>query len=114
LSQSDETAGNQSAAVSRYPNAVSVGGDVIQSKLIQNVTPSYPALARAERISGVVILDVTIDEAGSVVEVRAKSGDGLLRQAAIDAVKQWKYAPTTINGNPIPVRAEVRVDFSLN
>jgi len=92
---------------------VRVGGADMQGKLIHTVAPIFPEAAKAEGINGVVELDVVIDEEGSVTNIAVISGDPVLRQAAIDAVKQWRYSPTMLNGVPIPVRAEVRVTFRL-
>lgn len=66
------------------------------------------------RVSGVVVIDVTVDEDGNVADIWSSSGNIFLRQSAIDAVKQWKYSPTLMNGKPVPVRSEVRVNFALN
>jgi protein TonB len=70
-------------------------------------------MARTAKISGRVVVEVTVDEEGNVIEAVAKSGHVLLRQAAVDAVKQWKYQPALLNGEPISVIAEVNVDFKL-
>jgi TonB family protein len=102
----------QRAEASAYPDAVRVGGAVMQSRLVYMVHPDYPNDARPERVSGQVALEIVIDEEGSVVEIQVISGHNSLQQAAIDAVKQWKYSPTLMNGNPIPVRAEVRITFN--
>ena len=91
-----------------------VGGDVLSARLIRQPAPVYPPMARTAKVSGVVVLEVQVDEDGNVTEVKPVSGPALLRQAAMDAVRQWKYSPTLLNGEPIPVVAEVRVNFSLN
>ena len=91
-----------------------IGGDVLSAKLIRQVSPVYPAMAKAARAQGDVILEVEVDEEGNVASVVVKNGHTLLRQAAVDAVKQWKYTPTLLNGEPIPVIASVTVKFTLN
>jgi protein TonB len=93
--------------------AIRVGGQVQESKIIKKVQPIYPALARTARASGVVVLVATVDEEGNVTDVQATSGPQLLKQAAIDAVKQWKYSPTILNGEPVSVIATVTVIFNL-
>gem|GEM_PF-333040 len=83
------------------------------SNLIRKVPPRYPELARRARVEGEVVLRVTVNEEGYVTNVEVISGHQLLRQAAVDAVKQWKYEPTVLNGKPIPVIATVTINFVL-
>jgi protein TonB len=97
--------------VKREP--IRVGGNVQESKLIRKIEPVYPELAKRARVSGVVILQVTVDEEGSVSEVRVLRGHPLLDDEAVRAVKQWKYSPTLLNGEPVPVIATVTVIFNL-
>ncbi len=89
------------------------GGDVLASKLMKRVEPVYPPLAKMARVSGTVILQVTVDEEGNVTDVRVLSGHPLLDEEAVRAVQQWKYSPTFLNGEPVPVTATVTVIFSL-
>jgi protein TonB len=86
---------------------------VQSSKLIRRVEPEYPELAKRARVSGIVLLQVTIDETGSVTDVKIIRGHPLLNQAAVDAVRQWKYSPTLLNDEPVPVIATVTVNFVL-
>jgi protein TonB len=90
------------------------GGAVTAASLINKVQPSYPPLARQTRISGTVRLHAIISKAGSVQQLEVISGHPLLVQAALDAVRQWKYRPTTLNGEPVEVDTTVDVIFSLN
>ncbi len=92
---------------------VRVGGDLLESKLVKRVIPEYPELAKRARASGKVVLQVCLDEEGSVYEVKVLSGHPLLQDAAVAAVRQWKYSPTLLNGEPVPVVAMVTVIFSL-
>lgn len=92
--------------------AIRVGGNVQESKLIRRVEPIYPEAAKAARISGGVILQVTINESGEVADVRTLRGHPLMNQAAIDAVTQWRYQPTYLNGEAVPVIATVTVVFN--
>jgi protein TonB len=74
----------------------------------------YPALAREARIQGTVVLDCVLDPRGRVAEAHVVgNAPGLLEGAALDAVRQWVYTPTLINGVPVPVRLTVTVNFSL-
>ena len=78
-----------------------------------NVNPVYPEEARAARIEGVVILEITIGKDGSVASARVLRSIPELDQAAIDAVLQWVYEPTLLNGEPIDVKSIVTINFTL-
>jgi periplasmic protein TonB len=78
-----------------------------------NVDPEYPTLAREARIRGVVVVDAIIDEQGNVVQAHSVSGHPLLIAAALKAVLQWKYEPTSLNGRPVSVELQVQVHFDL-
>jgi periplasmic protein TonB len=93
--------------------ALRVGGNVQESRLIRKIEPVYPELARRARVEGVVILSVNVDEEGNVTEVTVIRSNPLLKDAAVNAVKQWKYSPTTLNGEPVPVIATVTVNFKF-
>jgi periplasmic protein TonB len=97
--------------VPRIP--VRVGGDVQESKLLFKVAPAYPAIAIQAHAAGPVILEAEIDEEGNVANVKIVSGHPLLVHAAAQAVKQWKYSPTLLNGEPQTVLATVTVVFRL-
>jgi TonB family protein len=92
---------------------INVGGNVQESKLIRKVEPVYPELAKRARVQGRVVLVVTVDEEGSVAEIKVANGHPLLNEAAVTAVRQWKYSPTLLNGEPVPVIATVTVTFSF-
>ena len=77
-----------------------------------NINPEYPTLALEARIRGTVVVDAVIDEQGNVVQARAVSGHPLLIAAALKAVLQWKYEPTSLNGQPISVELQVEVHFN--
>jgi TonB family protein len=93
-------------------NAVRIGGDLRPPTKIRDVKPVYPPLARQAGVTGVVILEVVIDTDGNVGEARVLRSIPLLDQAALDAVKDWKYVPTQMNGTAIPVIMTVTVNFS--
>jgi periplasmic protein TonB len=85
-----------------------------EGSLIRRVQPVYPALARSARIQGVVVLDATISKQGVIENLRLISGHPMLAPAAIDAVRQWRYKPYILNGEPVEVETQVTVNFSLN
>jgi protein TonB len=80
---------------------------------VVNVDPVYPRVAQAAHIEGVVILEATIDARGRVIDVRVLRSMPLLDQAAVDAVRQWIYTPTLLNGVPVPIVMTVTVTFKL-
>jgi periplasmic protein TonB len=90
------------------------GGAVTAASLINKVQPAYPPLARQTRISGTVRLHAIISKDGTVQQLEVLSGHPLLVQAALDAVRQWRYRPTTLNGEPVEVDTTIDVIFSLN
>jgi protein TonB len=92
---------------------VRVGANVTGANLISQVPPVYPELAKQARIQGVVVLELEITKEGSVDNVRVLSGPPLLTQPALDAVKQWRYKPTLLNNEPVPVVTTVTVNFSF-
>ncbi len=89
-------------------------GTLEPSRLIRKIEPVYPELARRARISGAVRLEAIIDEEGRVTDVKVLSGDRTLCEAAVDAVKQWRYTPTVQNGEPVPILAIINVVFKLH
>jgi periplasmic protein TonB len=93
---------------------VRVGGNVKAPRQTYSVNPVYPPLAREARIWGTVVVDALIDEHGNIVQARVVSGHPLLIDAALKAVLQWKYEPTTLNGQPVSVELQVQVHFELN
>lgn len=90
---------------------VPVGGNVKQAQLIKSVPPEYPAMAKAQHVSGQVQLDALIDPSGKVAGLTVLSGPVLLRKAALDAVKQWRYSPAMLDGQPTSMHLTVTVEF---
>ena len=84
-----------------------------QPAKIFDVAPVYPAVARAARVEGVVILEAVIDASGKVASAHVLRSIALLDQAALDAVRQWQFTPTLLNGQPVPVVLTVTVNFTL-
>ena len=93
---------------------IRVASTLQTSKLIRRITPDYPPLAKQARVEGMVMLQVLVDETGNISEINIIRGHPLLVQAAVDAVKEWKYSPTLLNDEPVAVIATVTVNFVLN
>ncbi len=91
-----------------------VGGQVQAARIINRVQPVYPPLARQTRISGTVRLHAIIGKEGTIQQLEVMSGHPLLQQSALDAVRQWRYQPTLLNGEPVEVDTTIDVIFSLN
>lgn len=108
-----ETPAPLPAPVAKAPSQIRVGGDVQAARLLHEVAPSYPPIARQAHISGTVALSATIAPNGTVQQVRVITGNPLLVNAAVTAVKQWTYRPTYLNGQPVQVLTEVDVKFTL-
>jgi periplasmic protein TonB len=98
-------------AVHRGP--YKVGGRVQPPRIIDEVQPQYPIIAKEARVQGDVLIDSVINAQGDVTQMKLVSGNPLLVQAAFNAVRQWRYQPTLLNGTPISVEMEVTVHFSL-
>jgi protein TonB len=95
------------------PQPVRVGGVIRTPVKTHHVNPVYPPIAQAARIQGIVIIEATIGEDGSVTSARILRSVPLLDQAAIDAVRLWQFTPTTLNGVKVPVIMTVTVNFNL-
>lgn len=96
------------------PQRIRVGGNVQQAKLIHAPRPVYPALAKQARIQGTVRLQAIIAKDGSIQELQVLQGHPLLVQSALDAVRQWRYQPTLLNGEPVEVVTTIDVVFTLS
>lgn len=92
---------------------VRVGGDIREPQKTVHVNPIYPEIAKQARVSGVVILEAIIDPNGNVTNLSVLRSIPLLDQAAMDAVRQWRYQPTLLNGVPVPIVMTVTVQFNL-
>jgi protein TonB len=93
---------------------VRVGGDIKEPKKLKDVKPVYPPVAMAAKVEGIVIIEATIGKDGSVTNAKILRSQPLLDQAALDAVNQWKFTPTTLNGTPVEVIMTVTVNFTLH
>jgi TonB family protein len=95
------------------PMRIRIGGNVAAAKLLRQVTPEYPAEARDKKVSGTVLLHVVLSREGDVQEITFVSGPPELMTASMNAVRQWKYQPTLLNGDPVEVDTMISVVFSL-
>ena len=96
------------------PTRIRIGGNVAAGKLLQQVSPVYPPEAIQNKVSGIVMLPVILDREGRVMQVNLGSGPPELVEAAINAVRQWRYQPTLLNGDPVEVDTLVSVAFRLH
>ena len=114
ISAPHQTIGMAMADMPTPPGAIRVGGNIQQSKLTSQARPAYPPLAKQARIQGVVHLFAVIGKDGGVKSLSVISGHPLLVQAAIDAVRQWTYETTLLNGQPVEVATQIDVNFTLS
>ncbi len=96
------------------PQRIRVGGQVQAAKLMRQPRPVYPPLAKQARISGHVILNAIIGKDGTIQNLTLASGHPLLVPSAMEAVKQWVYQPTLLNGEPVEVVTQIDVNFTLS
>lgn len=85
-----------------------------EGDLIRKVVPTYPPLARSARIQGTVVLQAVISKSGAIENLRLLNGHPMLAPAAIEAVRQWRYRPYILNGEPVEVETQITVNFALN
>jgi len=95
------------------PTPIRIGGQVEAAKLIFQVKPEYPPLAKMARIQGAVRLEALISTDGTIRSLRVLAGHPLLVKAAIDAVARWRYQRTPLNGDPVEVVTEIDVNFTV-
>jgi len=95
------------------PQTLKLSQGVSQGLILKKVQPEYPAQARQMRLEGKVELLANVSKTGSITAVKQFSGDGILGRAAIDAVRQWKYKPYYLNGEPIEIQTQITVNFKL-
>jgi periplasmic protein TonB len=102
------------SALSEHANLpVMVSQGVSGGLLERKVQPIYPAEVRSRRLQGRVVLEAVVDEVGKVRDLRTVSGNPILARAAMDAVRQWRYQPYRLNGQPVKVPTEITINFSL-
>ena len=94
-------------------NPVLIPEAAASTMLLYKVEPEYPRIAKAARVSGIVMLHATISKAGDITNVRVICGPQMLQDASIKAVQQWKYRPYTVHDEPVEVETTIRVTFTL-
>ena len=102
------------SALAQDAQRVRIGGDVQQGKLVKSQAPVYPVLAKRARIEGTVRLQAIIAKDGSVQKVEVLSGHAVLAQSAVEAVQQWRYKPTELNGQTVEVVTNIDVVFKMS
>lgn len=107
------SADGQSSIPGEPPKRIRIGHGVMRKKLIHQVAPEYPELAKQRGIQGHVLLAVLVTKQGEVARIEVQAGHALLFPAAIEAVTQWRYRPTLVNGQSVEVETTVEVNFSL-
>ena len=95
------------------PRLIRQGGDVIAAKAVYQPKPEYPELAKLTRTGGDVVFEAVIGKDGTIEDLKVLKGHPLLVKAALDAVRQWRYQPTLLNGEPVEVMTEITVSFRL-
>jgi TonB family protein len=95
------------------PAALQTGGDVKPARMISSIAPVYPTLAKNQHIEGDVRIDALIEPTGRVSAMKVVSGPPLLQQAAMEALRQWKYQPATLDGKPVPMHLTVTIQFRM-
>ena len=101
-------------AVATQSGPLRVGGNVQAANLVKKITPAYPALAKSARIQGTVRFTAIIGKDGTIQNLQLVSGHPMLVQSATEAVKQWVYKPTLLNGEPVEVITQIDVNFTLS
>jgi protein TonB len=105
--------GNEASAPKPILQTINISQGVSQGLLLKKVQPNYPSNALAMHVEGAVELTATISKTGSITSVKVVSGPPLLVHAAADAVKQWKYRPYLLNGEPVEIQTQIAVNFKL-
>ena len=96
------------------PNGpINVKSDVMENQIVKKVTPVYPPEAKKARIQGKVLLNAIIGKTGEVENLKVSSGDPMLQQSAMEAVRQWTYKPFLLNGQPVEVKTTITVTYTL-
>ena len=107
-------AGTGPVKVVKQPaKTISISSGPMAGNLLDKTVPHYPAIAIAAGIQGVVVLQATISGTGSIKNLRVISGPSMLQQAALDAVRSWRYKPYLLNGEPVEVETTINVVFNL-
>ena len=114
LLRSNGTAPLLAKTAAPAPKRIRVPATMAEANLVYDVAPKYPPEAGRERIEGIVVLMAVIGKDGTVRDVRVESGLPLLAEAAIEAVKQWRYRPYLLNGEPVEIDSQITINFNLS
>ncbi len=95
------------------PKKISISGGVEAGLLIQRTMPVYPPIAKAARVQGTVVLQATISKEGRITDLHVISGPAMLQQSAMEAVRNWRYRPYLLNGEPVEVETTINVIYTL-
>jgi TonB family protein len=98
---------------SKAPKQLSVSSDVMAGNLLTKTPPTYPPAAKKARIQGTVVLSAVIGKDGNIESLRVLSGPQQLQQSALDAVRQWRYRPYLLNGDPVEIKTTVNIVYNL-
>lgn len=101
------------SGTAKPPKAITVRSDVMAGQLLNKVAPKYPEKAKKAHVQGTVVLNALIGKDGTIKALHVASGPAMLRQSALDAVKQWTYKPFLLNGEPIEVKTKINILYSL-
>jgi protein TonB len=104
---------NEVAVVAPRRTSTVVSGGILNGKAVSKPAPEYPAIAKRARAEGPVVVRIVVDESGRVASADAESGHPLLQQAAVNSVREWKFTPTLLSGQPVRVSGVVTVSFRL-
>jgi general secretion pathway protein A len=104
----------ETAAPGPTPPVANITNHLEPPRLVASPPPSYPSVARSTNVSGFVLIDAVVDETGRVGDMKVLSGNPVLRQAAMESLRMWKYEPARLNGQPTPAHVQVRMNFSLH
>ncbi|HEX5706121.1 MAG TPA: energy transducer TonB [Pyrinomonadaceae bacterium] len=109
----EPAAAGPSAHALQKPRTATVSGGILNEKAVLKAVPDYPEIAERARVEGQVVVRIVVDERGDVSTALAESGHPLLQQAAVNAVREWKFTPTRLSGQPVKVSGLVTVNFTL-
>jgi general secretion pathway protein A len=104
----------ETSAPGPTPPVANITNHLDPPKLLSSPPPSYPSVARSTNVSGSVLIDAVVDETGKVGDMKVLSGNPVLRQAAMESLRMWKYEPARLNGQPTSAHVQVRMNFSLH
>jgi protein TonB len=105
--------GNAPKVQAAPPKKINISAGVMAGQVLSQPKPQYPPIAKAARIQGTVVLQATISKSGTIENLKVVSGPAMLQQAALEAVKQWRYRPYLLNNEPVEVETTVNVVFTL-